>query len=305
VILVAGGSGFVGSAVVRRLVEGGADVAVMTAHPERSRTRIERMGARPVAGDVQRPATLPAAVEGAEVVVQALAFPTFPVEKPSKGYTFEEFEHHGTERLVTAAVRAGARRYVYASGVGSDPNGPAPRFRAKWAGEQAIAKSGIAEWCVVRPSWVYGPEDRALNRFVTLARRSPALPVVGSGNQRLQPVFVDDVAAALCRAAAEGASAGTFEIGGPEVLTMNQVLATMLDVMGKRTRIVHVPEWTFLAAGYPAQFLPKPPISPGVLEFLTSDALADTGPLLRAFPGLRLTPLREGLATYLGPRVGG
>jgi NADH dehydrogenase len=305
VILVAGGSGFLGGAAVRALVAGGGDVAVMTAHPERSRARIEHMGARPVAGDVQHPATLPAAVEGAEVVVQALAFPTFPVEKPSKGYTFDEFERRGTERLVTAAVRAGARRYVYTSGVGADPNGPASRFRAKWAGEQAVAGSGIAEACVVRPSWVYGPEDRALNRFATLARRSPVIPVVGPGTQRLQPVFVDDVGTALARAAALGGPTGTFEIGGPDVFTMNEILETMLDVMELRRRLAHVPPWTFVAAGFPAQYLPKPPISPGVLEFLVSDALADTGPLLRAFPDLRPRPLREGLATYLAPVVEG
>jgi len=305
VILVAGGSGFVGSAAVRALVGSGADVAVMTAHPERSRSRIERMGARPVAGDVQHPATLPAAVEGAEVVVQALAFPTFPVEKPSKGYTFEEFEHLGTERLVTAAVAGGARRYVYASGVGADPHGPAPRFRAKWAGEQAIASSGIAEACVLRPSWVYGPEDRALNRFVAIARRSPVLPVVGAGTQRLQPVFVDDVGATLAEAATPGGPAGTFEIGGPDVFTMNEILETMLSVMALRRKLAHVPPWTFVAAGFPAQYLPKPPISPGMVEFLMSDAVANTAPLLRAFPDLRLTPLREGLATYLAPRVGG
>jgi len=263
------------------------------------------MGARPVAGDVQHPATLPAAVEGAEVVVQALAFPTFPVEKPSKGYTFDEFEHHGTERLVTAAVRAGARRYVYTSGVGADPNGPAPRFRAKWAGEQAVAGSGIAEACVVRPSWVYGPQDRALNRFASIARRSPLIPVVGPGTQRLQPVFVDDVGIVLARAAAPGGPTGTFEIGGPDVFTMNEILETMLEVMGRRGRLVHVPPWTFVAAGFPAQYLPAPPISPGVLEFLMSDALADTGPLLHAFPDLRPTSLREGLATYLAPRVEG
>ena len=118
-------------------------------------------------------------------------------------------------------------------------------------------------------------------------------------------MLVDDVAAALARAAAVGGPRGTFEIGGPDVLTMNEILRTALDVLGTRSRIVHLPEWTFLAAAYPAQFLPKPPISPGVLEFLMSDALADTRPLIRAFPELRLRPLREGLSTYLGSRVGG
>ena len=304
-ILVAGGSGFVGSATVRALVANGEAVAVMTAHPERSRRRIEGLGALVVEGDVQRPQTLPAAVAEAEVVVQILAFPTFPVEKPSKGYTFDEYERLGTGRLVAAAARAGARRYVYCSGVGADPRGRASRFRAKAAGEREVTGSGIAESCIVRPSWVYGPEDRALNRFVGIARRAPVLPVVGSGNQRLQPVFIDDVGQAFGAAAAVGGPTGTFEIGGPDVLTMNEILATAMDVMGKRVRVLHVPPWAFAAAGFPAQFLPKPPISPGVVEFLTSDALADTGPLLRSFPALRLTPLREGLGTYLTPGVGG
>ena len=303
-ILVAGGSGFVGSATVRALVAAGEPVGVMTAHLERSRRRIERLGARVVEGDVQRPQTLPAAVRDTDVVVQTLAFPTFPVEKPSKGYTFDEFERLGTERLVAAAARAGARRYVYCSGVGADARAQASRFRAKAAGERAVSGSGIAECCVIRPSWVYGPEDRALNRFISIARRAPLLPVVGSGDQRLQPVFIDDVGRAFASAAAVGGPTGTFEIGGPDVLTMNEILATAMDVMGKRVRFAHVPPWTVAAAGFPAQYLPAPPISPGVVEFLTSDALADTGPLLRAFPALQLTPLREGLETYLAPGVG-
>ena len=112
-ILVAGGSGVIGSAIVRRLRADGAEVSVMTAHPERSIARIRGLGAATVYGDVQKPSSLRAAVDGAEVVVQALAFPGFPVEKPSKGWTFDGFENHGTARLVGAAREAGVRRYVY------------------------------------------------------------------------------------------------------------------------------------------------------------------------------------------------
>src|SRR6266536_756200 len=118
-ILVAGGSGFIGSAAVEHLRREGEEVAVMTAHPGRSRERIERMGATAVAGDVQDAGSLRQAVTGAEAVVQALTFPTFPVEKPRKGYTFEEFDHLGTERLVRAAAAAGVKKYVYASGAGA------------------------------------------------------------------------------------------------------------------------------------------------------------------------------------------
>ena len=299
-ILVAGGSGFVGAAAVRRLVAEGRDVAVMTAHPKRSRARIEGMGARVMAGDVLDPGTLDRAVTGAETVVQALTFPTFPVEKPRKRFTFEEFEHHGTERLVRAATRAGVRRFVYCSGAGADPNAAKVWFRAKWFGEEAVRTSGLAH-CILRPSWAYGPEDRALNRFVAFHRRLPFVPVVGDGQQRLQPVLIDDVAEALARGADPDGPAGTFEIGGPEVMTMDQVLETMMEVRGRRKPLVHVPAVLPKLAGFFLRVLPKPPLSPDAVDFLTGDALADTGPLLRAFQGLRLTPLGEGLARYLRP----
>jgi NADH dehydrogenase len=298
VIVVAGGSGFIGAAVVRRLVAAGEQVAVMTAHPDRSGPRIERLGARVVRGDVLVPASLEPALSGADAVVQALTFPTFPVEKPRKRYTFEEFDHLGTERLVKAATRAGVERYVYASGSGAAPDADKVWFRAKWWGEEAIRGSGVAH-CIVRPSWVYGPEDPALNKFVALHRWLPFVPVIGDGSQRLQPVFVEDVAEVMTRAASPAAPTGTFEVGGPAVMTMDDVLSTMMEVRGRRKPLVHFPPALPKLAGFFLQVLPKPPLSPDAIDFATGDALADTGPLLHAFPGLHLTPLREGLATYL------
>jgi nucleoside-diphosphate-sugar epimerase len=297
-ILVAGGSGFIGSAVVDYLRREGEEVAVMTAHPSRSRERIERMGATAVAGDVQDAGSLRQAVAGAEAVVQALTFPTFPVEKPRKGYTFEEFDHLGTERLVQAAAAAGVKKYVYASGAGAAPDADRTRFRAKWGGEEAIRASGI-EFAIVRPSWVYGPGDIGLNKFVAFHRWLPFVPVVGDGSQRLQPVFVEDVGRALAQATRTGGPTGTFEIGGPEVMTMDEVLHVMMELRGKRKPLLHFPVWMPKLAGFFLQVLPKPPLSPGAVDFATIDAVADTGPLLGAFDGLRLTPLREGLASYL------
>ena len=297
-ILVAGGSGFIGSAVVRRLAREGWEVAVMSAHPSRSRARIESMGASVIQGDVRDAASLQRAVAGAETIVQVLTFPTFPVEKPRKGFTFEEFDHRGTERLVRAAVGARARRFVFSSGAAAAPDAAKVWFRAKWGGEEAIRAAGI-DHAIIRPSWVYGPEDRALNRFVAFSRWLPFVPVVGDGRQRLQPVFVEDVADAFAQAARPEGPSGTFEIGGPDVLTMNEVLGTMMEVRGKRKPLVHFPVALPKLAGFFLQFLPNAPLSPDAVEFVTGDALADTGPLLAAFD-LSLTPLREGLATYLG-----
>jgi uncharacterized protein YbjT (DUF2867 family) len=303
VILVAGGTGFIGSAVVRRLVRAGADVAVMTAHPRRSRPRIERLGARPVEGDVLDPPSLDRAVEGAEVVVQALTFPTFPVEKPRKRYTFEAFDHLGTEALARAAARAGVRKFLYGSAAGAAAQAARPWFRAKWGGEEAIRAAGL-DHTILRPSWVYGPEDRALNRFVWFHRWLPIVPVIGDGGQRLQPVFVEDVAVAFARAAAIGGPSGTFEIGGPDVVTMNDVLAAMMEVRGRRKPLVHFPVFLPKLAGFFLQVVPKLSLSPAAVDFITSDALAELGPLRHAFGDLELTPLREGLASYLSPPGG-
>ena len=299
-IVVAGGTGFIGTSVVRRLVERGDRVRVMTSRPGRSAERIRAAGAEPVEGDVLRPETLAAAVAGAEVVVQSLTFPTFPVEKPKQRYTFEEFEHHGTQRLVEAAKAAGAKRFVYVSGVGVAPDAPKVWHRAKWAGERAILATGIPA-TIVRPSWVYGARDNSLNRFVTIARLSPIVPQLGFRAQRINPVWVEDVADVVTRAAATDAPSGIFEIGGPQVLTMAQVLRTMLDVMGKQRLVLPIPAAAPKAAGLLLQFLPRPPLSPSAVDFATGDAVADTADLLVKFP-MRLTPLREGLATYLAPR---
>jgi NADH dehydrogenase len=298
VILVAGGTGFIGSAAVRRLLRDGLDVSVMSAHPGK---RSRGDGARVVEGDVLRPETLPGAVGGADVVVQALTFPTFPVEKPSKGFTFEEFEHRGTERLVRAAEEAGVRRYVYVSGVGVAPDAEKVWHRAKWAGEQAVLGSSMTS-CVLRPSWVYGAGDRALNRFVAFARRGPAVPVIGDGSQRVQPVFVEDVAEVVARAASVDGPTGVYEVGGPDVMTMDEVLTHVMRALGKRKRLVHLPAALPKAAGAVVRVLPRPPLSPDAVDFATGDAVADTAPLLEAFPGLRMRTLDEGLATYLMPR---
>jgi NADH dehydrogenase len=298
VILVAGGTGFIGSAAVRRMLRDGRDVVVMSAHTGK---RSRGDGARVVEGDVLRPETLPGAMAGAEVVVQALTFPTFPVEKPSKGFTFEEFEHRGTERLVRAASEAGVGRYVYVSGVGVAPDAEKVWHRAKWAGEQAVLGSTMSA-CVLRPSWVYGAGDRALNRFVAFARRGPAVPVIGDGTQRVQPVFVEDVAEVVARAASPDGPTGVFEVGGPEVMTMDEVLTHVLRALGKRKPLVHVPAVLPKAAGALVRVLPKPPLSPGAVDFATGDAVADTASLFESFPGLRLRTLDEGLSTYLMPR---
>lgn len=300
-ILVAGGTGFIGRNVVRELARRGQAVAVLSHQPEQASRILQGLAVEVRTGDARDADSLRAAVAGADAIVSCMQFPNFPVENKGKGYTFEEIDARGNERLVAAALAAGVRNYVYLSGVGAAPDGHYPWHRAKWQAEEAIRNSGL-RYTILRPSWVYGPADRALNRFVALARHLPVVPVLGDGRQRLQPVFIDDVVQVVAASLEnERAANQTLEIGGPEVLTMNEILQTMIEVMGKRARLVHMPVVFPKTAAGLIDLLPLPskPVSSDALVFITMDAVADTSALLQAFPDLRFTPLREGLATYL------
>ena len=299
-ILVAGGTGFIGGAIVRELARRGAPVAVMSHRPERAAGRFPGLTVQVRPGDARDAGSLRQAVPGAETVISCMQFPNFPIESPRQGHTFEEVDARGNERLVQAAKDAGVRTYVYLSGAGAAPDAAKHWFRAKWQAEQAIRASGL-RFTLFRPSWVYGPEDNALNRFVRLAKTLPFVPVVGNGQQRLQPVFGEDVARCVADSLTLDAAANqVFEIGGPEVMSMDDVLRTMLDVMEMKKPLLHAPAALPKLAGALMAPLPRRPLSPDAVDFITADALADNGPLLRAF-GIRLTPLREGLATYLAP----
>ncbi len=301
-ILVAGGTGFIGKAIVRQLVARGREVAVLS-HAASSTLTLDGKRIELRRGDVTDAASLPGALAGVETVVGAVQFKDFPNQNPNKGLTFENVDRRGTEQLVAAAKAAGVSRYVYISGAGAAPDAQKVWFRAKWGAETAIRASGLRA-LIVRPSWVFGPEDNALNKYVAFVRSPlPVVPVIGNGKQRLQPVFVEDVARVVADSLeGKGATEGTFEIGGPQVLTMDAVIRQVEDLLGKRQPLVHQPLWLMKALFAPKALIHALPIplTPQGLEFATMDATADTAPLLAAFPDLRLTPLRDGLATYLG-----
>src|SRR5687767_6590374 len=140
-VLVAGGTGFIGSRVVDELLRrGGHQLRVMTRNPEAARPRD---GVQYVRGDVSDPASLEAATRGVEVVVHAVQFPNHPVENPRRGWTYEQVDGEGTERMVAAATKNGVRRFVYLSGAGARPGRPEPWFRAKERAERAVRGSGL------------------------------------------------------------------------------------------------------------------------------------------------------------------
>jgi NADH dehydrogenase len=209
----------------------------------------------------------------------------------------------GTERLVAAAIAAGVRRLLYVSGAGAAPDAKRHWFRAKWRAETAVRESGIP-FTIIRPTWIYGPRDVALNRFVGFARRLRMVPMTNGGGQRMAPVFIDDAA----RLAADSlerdeAAFQVFEIGGPETMPMREVIRRALRAARLRRAIVPGPTPLIKLAVAPLQLLPEPPLTPAAVDFVNQPATVDIGPLLERMPR-RLTPLDEGLATYLPPDSG-
>ena len=296
-IVVAGGTGFLGRHISRALLDGGHDVTVLGRSPDKVSTIPELQGANATKGDVTDPSTLQGRLESADAVVQAVQFPNHPIEVPRKGLTYDRYDRQGTMNMLAEALRAGVGRFVYISGAGADPASEKTWYRAKGLAERAIIASGL-DYAIVRPSWAYGPEDRALNRIAEISRFSPILPQLGSAVQRIQPIFVGDVALSVARVFERDAWNDIYEVGSREVMTMNEVGQTLLDVLGKKRPILPVPSGVLRLATAPLKVLPNPPMTPQGVEFATQDGLVDITKMVDVL-GVEPVTLREGLLRYI------
>ena len=296
-IVVTGGTGFIGREVVSQLLETpGACVRVTTRDPGRRDPwggRVEQVQA--FAGD---PLSLGRAFTGAEVVVHAIQFPNHPVEDPKRGRTYLEVDGKGTEVAARVAKTLGVRRFVYLSGAGAGQGRPQPWFRAKDMAEAAVRESGM-EHALLRPSWIYGAGDRSMSRFVAFARHLPAVPVIGDGTTPVYPVYVKDVARCVAEAARrEDAKDKVLELGGPDRLTMDEIVRTVQRVLGRRRPLLHHPAPLMKLLVLPMALLPEPILSPGAIEFVLQEVELDPRPAMEYF-GFPFRKLEDGLRDYL------
>jgi NADH dehydrogenase len=292
---VNGGTGFIGRAAAAALAGAGHEVRALS----RRAAGATAPGIALIRGDVFDPASLAAPLEGCEAVVHCVQFPNHPVENPRRGFTYERYDAEGTENAAAAAVRAGARRFLYLSGAGVRAGRTEPWFRAKWRAEEAVRASGL-EWTILRPSWVYGPGDRSLSRFVSFARRLPFMPMIGDGRGRVQPLHVDDLARVAAAALGHPRAPGrVFDAGGPETLTMREILGTILRVLGLGKPILPQPVWAVKGAARLLRLLPAPPLSPDAVDFILQENLVDTRDMTEIL-GVRARTLDEGLRGLSG-----
>jgi NADH dehydrogenase len=234
VILVTGASGFVGRHVVQALLAAGKDVRALV----RDLKKGAALGCELAEGDMTDAAALQRAVEGVDAVVHLVAV------RQGKEEKFQRVMVKGGADLIAAAKEAGVRRFVLMSALGTreDTKDLVPYYRAKWEVEQLVKGSGI-EHVIFRPSFIFGPDGGIIPTFRRLVKLAPVTPVIGSGERRIQPIWVDDMAAYFVRALdLEPATNRAFEVGGPEAVTWNEFWARFRRVLSVRRRpTIHVP----------------------------------------------------------------
>jgi uncharacterized protein YbjT (DUF2867 family) len=286
-ILVTGGTGFIGPKVVHALRAHDYEVRALVRDPAKG-SRLAGWGAELATGDVTDPASLRGALEGCTHVVHLVAIIA------GRPRDFHRVMTQGTESLIAAAKEAGVERFVLMSALGTsaETKDTVPYFAAKWAMEQATIGSGL-EYTIFRPSFVFG-RGGALPTFIKQVKLSPVVTVIGPGLQRSQPIWVEDVAAYLARAVDSPQAANrTFEIGGPDTVTWNELYLTIAKVLGKRRKLVHVPYDLARTGARLTQWLPGAPVTADQVTMLQAgDNVVSNADAVDTFK-LPLVPLAE------------
>jgi uncharacterized protein YbjT (DUF2867 family) len=286
-ILVTGGTGFIGPKVVHALRAHGHDVRVLVRRPERA-TRISGLGAELAAGDMTDPASLQAALDGVTQVVHLVAIIQ---GRPAE---FDRIMVGGTRSLIAAAKEAGVERFTLMSAIGAgDPaNEVVPYYRAKTAQEHELTTSGL-EYTIFRPGFVFG-QGGALPLFVSQVKLLPVVPVIGSGLQRSQPIWVEDVAEYFARSIGLPQAANrSFELGGPDTVDWNALYLTIAKVLGKRRRLLHLPFGLARTGAVLTQRLPGAPLTADQVTMLQlGDIVVSNTDAVDTFK-LPLVPLEE------------
>lgn len=300
-VTVFGGSGFVGGQVVRALAKAGYRVRVAVRQPNLA-YRMRMLGdvgqIEVVQANVRVPASVARALDGAEACVNLVG-----VLWESGRQKFQSIHAMGARNVAEAAAKAGVTRLVHVSAIGADVDAAAKYARSKGEGEAAV-RAAFPGATIVRPSIVFGPEDDFFNRFAQMATLAPVMPLVG-GETKFQPVFVGDVAAVIAKAVASPAAVGvTYELGGPTVYTMREILELILTETGRNRPLLPVP-WPLAGligalGDLQASVLPlAPPLTTDQVEMLKSDNVADHGLPGLAEAGVAATAVEAVVPTYL------
>ena len=289
-ITIFGGSGFLGRHVVRALCKRGYRIRVAVRRPELTGhlQPLGRVGQiHAVQANVRYPASVEAAVRDADVVINLVG-----ILFEGGQQNFEAVQGQGAGTVAHAAATHGAK-LIHVSAIGADADSPSAYARTKAEAERLVF-AAVRDAVIVRPSIVFGPEDDFFNKFGAMARLSPALPLIGGGHTRFQPVFTGDVATAIADAVDGKVHGGTvYELGGPEVRTFKELMEFVLATTERRRLLIPLPFGLARAMGSIFQLLPKPMLTRDQVELLRSDNVVSEAALGegRTLQGLGINPV--------------
>ena len=299
-VFVTGATGFVGREIVRELSAAGHKVRILTRRGDAQQTQesLPRFEAEVHNGNVVDAASLEGALTGMEAVVHLVGI----ISEAGKS-TFENIHVRGTRNMIAEAQRAGVKRFVHMSALGTRPGAVSRYHQTKWAAEELVRGSGL-DYTIFRPSLIYGPQDHFVNQFAKIIRFSPVVPVIGASRARFQPVPVEAVAAAFAKSLAKPKSIGeTYDLCGPETFALPEILDHIMGVMGRKRLKLHVPmglarcQAGCLEFIFPRLFGKPPPLSRDQLVMLQEDNLGDARAANELFE-LRTRPFLERIAEY-------
>lgn len=297
VVTVFGGTGFIGRHLVHRLAEEGATIRVPTRDPEAA-APLMPMGAIGQIVAIRSAglddAELRRHVEGADCVVNLIGI----LHERRRG-DFERLQGELPGRIAAAARAAGVGRMVQISAIGADPGSASRYARTKARGEEGV-RGAFPEAVILRPSVVFGPEDSFFNRFGAMARVAPALPLIGGGRTRLQPVYVGDVAQAIVAALGRDDAAGrTYELAGPRACSFRELMEYLLGLLGRRRLLLSLPFAVARMQGRLLEILPEPPLTSDQVELLRHDNVASGELPGLADLGVEATPMEVVVPGYV------
>jgi uncharacterized protein YbjT (DUF2867 family) len=296
-VVLVGGSGFVGSAIANRLSEAGVEVLVPTRRRSRAGHVILLPTVQVVEADVHDPATLAGLFAGADAVISLVGILHSRSGSPF-GPDFARAHVELPQKIVNACRSAGVAKLVHVSALGASADGPSEYLRSKAAGETAIRAAGNdIDWTILRPSVIFGREDNFLNMFAKLATVFPVLPLAGAG-ARFQPVHVEDLAEVVWHSLTrKEACAQTFEVAGPAVYTLRQLVEYVSALIGKPRPVIALPEALAMLQARLMELAPQPLMSRDNVRSMQVDNVAVGAPL--PF-GLKPTAIESVVPAWLG-----
>lgn len=297
-ILVTGGTGFIGGHLIRSLRQEGLPVRALARHPDKVQP-LKDLSVEVVPGDISDSASLEKAAEGIERVINLVG-----IIQETPGVTFRAVHVEGTRNVIEAARKAGVRHFFHQSALGTRPGAKSEYHRTKWEAEELVRQSGIPH-TILRPSLIYGPGDKFTIRLSEILRRAPVMPVIGSGKYRVQPIYIDDVVSCMVKAVTSDAFLNEiYEIGGPDQLTYEEVTKAIAEAMGLKRPAFHVPLFFMKPLARALEtVLSNPPLTTNQLVMLQEDNVCSMRDIRDAF-GIEPLAFRDGLRKFIRPISG-